>query len=371
MYKKIKLIFVVSTLSSGGQERQLIELLKGLVQKDNIFFRLVIMTNVIYYKEFCDLKIPIDYIKRRHRKDITIFYKFFKYCKKVKPDIIHSWGPTPACYSFLISKLLNIKFINGFIRNAFIPKILDNNWIRAKITFPFSDIIIANSRAGLESYGLLNNKKGKVIYNGFDFNRMKNIKSKNKIKKIFNINTKYIIGMVSAFSDTKDYKTYIKAAEYVLQKHNDVSFVTVGDGPNLNKCKKLVSPINKEKIKFLGIQQDIESIVNIFDIGILTTYTEGISNSLMEYMALNKPVIATNGGGTKELVIDNKTGYLISRGDSSVLACKIIFLLKHQDVAQKMGNAGQNRLIKIFNLDNMVNSYIEIYKKIANSYYKK
>ena len=364
--KKIKVLFIVSNLSAGGQERQLIELLKGLAINKDINCELVIFSHNIHYNDLKKFEINIHYILRRHRKDIIVFFKFFKLCKKIKPDIIHTWGPTPAGYVFLIAKILGIKFINGFIRNAFVPKIFDNNWFRSKLTFPFSDIITSNSKAGLISYGLQNNRKGIVIYNGFDLKRIEHLEDKELIKKSFSIKTKYVIGMVAAFSDKKDYETYIKAANIVLEKKNDVTFVAVGNGPNLDKCKSLVNLIFKDRIKFLGMQEDVESIVNIFDIGVLATYTEGISNSIMEYMALGKPVIATDGGGTNELLINNETGYLVEQGNVEQLTRKMLILLENSEKAKKMGNSGRNRIISKFSLEKMINSYFQLYKNILN-----
>src|SRR5690606_31004954 len=104
---------------------------------------------------------------------------------------------------------------------------------------------------------------------------------------------KKVVGMVAAFSAFKDYKTFINAANIVLEKRNDVVFVCVGDGPKLNECKSIVQKNNSDKIIFTGKQKNVENIVNVFDIGVLSTFNEGISNSIMEYMALSKPVVVT------------------------------------------------------------------------------
>ena len=212
----------------------------------------------------------------------------------------------------------------------------------------------------------LNKNNSHYDYNGFDLNRMKHLEDKEVMKKLFNITTKYIVGMVAAFSEKKDYRTFVSAANIVLDKSKDVTFVAVGDGPNLINCKKLVRFVNKEKIKFLGKQKDIESIVNIFDIGVLATYTEGISNSIMEYMALGKPVIATDGGGTNEIVINNETGFSIEQKNVEQLSEKILSLIENPEKSKEFGITGRNRIIKNFSLETMVGSYLQLYKNILN-----
>lgn len=87
--------------------------------------------------------------------------------------------------------------------------------------------------------------------------------------------------MVATFSDKKDYTTFINAAQIVIESRDDVTFIAVGDGGNLESCKNLVKPEFQNRIKFLGRQKNVESIVNIFDVGVLATFTEGISNTIM------------------------------------------------------------------------------------------
>ena len=84
----------------------------------------------------------------------------------------------------------------------------------------------------------------------------------------------------------------------------------------------------------------------------------------MEYMALGKPVIATEGGGTGELVINGKTGFLIKGPFPKEIAEKILVLLYNNNMAEKMGLAGKKKIETDFNIDRMISSYLELYNKI-------
>ncbi len=125
------------------------------------------------------------------------------------------------------------------------------------------------------------------------------------------------------------------------------------------KCK------NKFVI-FTGKQTDVYDIINIFDIAVLSTFTEGISNSIVEYMALGKAVVATDGGGTKELIVDNETGFIIPQQSPTVLADKIEILLNNPNLRETMGRKGKQRIIDEFNLDKMVNAHVKLYNKLLN-----
>ncbi len=364
---KLKIVIVIDNLIKGGKERRLVELLNGFSSNYPVVAKLVLLKNQIDYPEIYDLPdVDVHILDRKIKKDPRVFFKLYKICSDFKPDIIHSWGSMPSVYALPIAKFCRIKFINAMISNAVCEK-GSKSWVRAKLTFPFSDVIVSNSKAGIIAHNAPW-EKSKVIHNGFNFNRVSNIESKKEIWERFSITTRFIVGMVGAFHDRKDYTTLIQAANKILNRRDDITFVLVGTGPNLESSKQMVEKISKDKIKFLGQQNEVESIINVFDIGVLTTndlvHKEGVSNSIMEYMALNKPVIATDGGGTNEIVLSNKTGFIIKPGDYQQLVDKIEFLIDHPDIAIEMGKQGKIRVIEEFGIEKMVKSTYELYQKL-------
>jgi len=357
----MKILYIIDSLYRGGKERRLIQLLKKIDEKKNISKKLVILTHFVQYKQIHELNCELIILKRKIKKDPQILYSLYKICKKWRPDIIHAWGSMPAVYSAPIAKFLNIKLINAMIADA--PYKLNlKKYIRAKLTFPFSDLIQSNSKAGLEAYSV--NKKGNIIYNGFDFERIKNLSDPEIVKIHFNINTKYVVGMVGRFHPHKDYDTMLQSARIIIKKRDDVSFLLVGAGVSLEHYKKRFT---ENKIIFSGQQTDVESIINIFDIGILSTYTEGISNAILEYMALGKPVIATEGGGTQEIVINNETGFLIPQRNPKILVKKINYLLNNTYIRKEMGKKSKERIINHFNISKMIKEHIKIYNKVLDN----
>ena len=359
----MKILHFIDTLRAGGKERQLVELLKGLSAYKEIVCELALMSKDIHYDDVNNLDIKKHYLIRKNKKDPRILAKLYKLCKEFKPDIIHSWGSMTSVYAVPVAKMLGIKLINGMIRDSAQLKLFGKAHVRSKITFPFSDVILANSNAGLKAYNAPVHKSV-CIYNGFDFNRIEMLNDKKDIRRKFHIDTEKVVGMVATFSDYKDYETYISAAKMILQKRNNVTFLAIGGGENLEKCKKMAEGGFRNKIIFPGKQEDVESIINIFDVGVLSTHGEGISNSIMEYMALGKPVVATNGGGTSEIVVDKQTGFLVPSGSPDILANKVEYLLEHLETAKQMGNASRKRLSEVFSLDIMTKKFVELYEVV-------
>ena len=354
-------------MNAGGKERRLSELIIALSSRNDIEFELVVMSNEIHYKEILQLNLTIHKLIRNSKKDFSVFKKFYKLCRNYKPDIVHCWDGMTAVYSVPACKLLNIKLVNGLVVDAPIKKtIFNKRWLRAKLTFPFSSIIIGNSRAGLAAYNVPLNK-GYLIYNGFNFQRTENLIKEDVIRQELKIDAKFVIGMVASFSKYKDYKTYFSAAQMLLSQRHDVIFLAIGNDTDSTLSKSLIDLKYKENFRLLGKKSCIESYINAMDICVLSTFTEGISNSILEYMALMKPVIATSGGGTNEIVEDTKTGFLISPTNPKELAAKIEMLLNDAALRKKIGTCGNERVHEIFSIDAMANKYVSFYKMILTN----
>ena len=359
----MKILFFVESLRSGGKERRLVELIKGLLKHDDISMELALMEEDIHYDDIASTGIQIHYVLRKNlKRDPRVFFKFYNVVKKMKPDIIHVWGNMVAIYAIPAKVLLNIPMVNNQITDA--PTDVGTSLMGPRSTFRYSDMILANSQAGLKAYNAPL-EKSSVIYNGFDFNRVSSLKEKTEVAEKFNIHTKYVVGMVASFSYKKDYNAYIKAATLVLEKNREVTFICVGSG-DATEQEQLVKEKDKNNILFLGKQQGVESIMNICDIGVLATFTEGISNSILEFMALGKPIVATGAGGCSELIAHTKNGFLLEVGNFKELANKITYLLENENERINFGNMSKKIVNDKFSITKMIDAFKTVYTSILN-----
>jgi glycosyltransferase involved in cell wall biosynthesis len=141
-----------------------------------------------------------------------------------------------------------------------------------------------------------------------------------------------------------------------------VTFLAVGAGETLSQVRDSVPPEHSPRIKFLDRRRDVESIANLFTVGVLVTnsrlHGEGISNAITECMALGKPIVATNDGGTPELVLEGQTGFLVPSHDAGVLTDRVLKLLNNAELANHFGMEGRRRIETAFSLDTMTNAYL-------------
>ena len=362
----MRILFIIDTLGAGGKERRLTELLKALKSWNDFEFELVVMSNDIHYKEIFELGITIRFITRKIRKDIALFYRFLKLCRSYRPDIVHCWDSMSAVYLAPACKLLKIKLVNGMVIDSPARQnIFNKHWLRARLTFPLSDVIVGNSRAGLKAYRAPD-RKSVVIHNGFNFERLNSIIAPEIIREQLTIETPFVVGMVASFSKYKDYPTFLRSAQLLLDERNDITFLAIGNGTDSEDCRTLIEKQYLSHFRLLGKKTHIESFVNTMDVCVLSTFTEGISNSILEYMALGKPVIATSGGGTCELVTDRVTGFLIRPSDPGELSGMIGLLLNDKNLRDEIGSKAKSRIEEHFSMDHMIRKYMDLYNNKAD-----
>lgn len=362
----MKIIFFTESLVCGGKERRLIELLQYLKSNTDYEMVLVITEPMVHYDYVFDMGIPILIFKRRIKYDPLPFLRFLKYCRRFKPDIIHAWGRMTTFYSIPTKLILGNPIITNMIADAqrIYKKISIKN-LFFTLDVIFSDLVIANSRAGLIAHEV-NSPKALVIKNGVRLERFNRDIDSIKIKNELGVTTNYIIIMVAAFSLQKDYDFFLDLAKEICKTRNDVTFVAVGDGPEWKRINERISKENIQNVVLTGAKKDVESIIAASDIGILCTYSEGISNAIIEYMAMGKPVISTDIiGGSKEIIEEGETGFCVEK-DLKKVTSLINLLLDDKTLRDLMGKKAKETIFSQFSIERMGKEYLTLYQKLLN-----
>ncbi len=368
--QSIRVLHIIDSLVAGGKERQFVELLKGLEARSDVSCEAVVMSDVIEYPEFRSLKSVCHTVLRRSRYDPTVFGRLFSLVRDFRPHIVHSWNSMCSIYAAPVARLLGAKFINGAVRDA-PPRfsLANTDILRVAALTPFAHAVVGNSRAGLAAYKVPQ-AKAVCIYNGFDSQRLAGIDPPSSVCARLGIHTSHVVGMVASFAPRKDYATYLTAAARILHQRRDVTFLAVGDGEARARIATDMAVVENPRIMILGRRNDVEAIVNALSVGVLTSnaglHGEGISNTIMEYMALGKPVIATNCGGTSELVQEGRTGFLIANRDVNALTARIVQLLDDDGLRDRLGENGRRRISENFSLELASAEYVELYRRLLS-----
>jgi len=160
----------------------------------------------------------------------------------------------------------------------------------------------------------------------------------------------------------KGVQDLLHAFELVKKRTPDASLIIVGDGDYRSKLEEIAG----SDVKFLGElpQEQVANVLATADIFVHPSYSEGQPSAVAEAAAIGLPVIATNVGGTRELVEDNITGYLVDPRNTQALTDKILTLLKDTDKARHMGQAGREKMLRDYHWTAMVDSYDKLFRGV-------
>ncbi|RJP28763.1 MAG: glycosyltransferase [Candidatus Omnitrophota bacterium] len=375
------ILIIVDNLAAGGAQRQIIEYLK-LADKNIFYFKVVNLDSDVTILENDIKQIGLEVINIRHKGffNLSTLFKLYKIIKYEKPAIVHTFLFTSDLYGRIAAKLAGIPVIISSVRNI-------DKWqkwhhrLADRILANVTDKITINAeciRPYLVNTKKLPKEKIVTIYNGIDLNRFDNLREPKSIKAELCISDKALmVGMVSRFSEQKDYDTLLKVAQEISKEREDVYFVCVGDGklkPILDsrfsiRPKGVLSEAegrDTRNIKFTGLRSDIPDLINAMDICVLSSHYEGCPNVILEYMACSKPVIASNVGGCAELVANGKSGFIVPPGDINSLKDKIVLLLDDKELRLRMGKEGRGLVEAKFISQRMVKETEGLYKQLLN-----
>jgi len=312
--------------------------------------------------EFIDL--PLNRRGMNPITDLKLIYSYYKYIKKIKPDIVLSYTIKPNIYGGLVCRILNIPFmpnITGLgtaIENEnFVQKILV---ILYKLAYKKANCVFFQNK---ENYEFFKSKKIKI-------NKYRIVPGSGVNIKQFSLlpyPSDEIINFVfiSRIMKEKGIDYYLAAAEYIRNKYPNTRFHVLGFCEE-NYEKKLKELNDKGIIEYHGMQSDVCKFYKISHCTVHPTYyPEGMSNVLLESCACGRPIITTNRSGCKEIVVDGVNGFVIQQKNSKDLIEKIEKFIKlDYEAKRKMGLEGRKKVEKEFDRQIVVDAYMNEIKKV-------
>jgi sugar transferase (PEP-CTERM/EpsH1 system associated) len=179
-----------------------------------------------------------------------------------------------------------------------------------------------------------------------------------------------IIGTIGRFQSVKDPMNLAEGFIRLLENRPELTararLVMIGDGPLREPVmRRLAEAGYGELVWAPGSRNDVEAILPAFDLFVLPSLAEGISNTLLEAMACGLPVLATAVGGNPELVTDGESGTLIPAADSSAMATMLERYVRDKSLRLSQGKAGRKRVEEKFSITAMVDSYVRLYDNLG------
>lgn len=369
--KKTNILFCILYLAHGGTEKQLITLINGLdrskftphlccINKSNIESSFL-EDALSLFKEIKCGKIHLDFKSFKNLSSILYILELSRYIRRNKIDIVVSYFIDPTIMSFVASKLSFRKTRQvvsfrdmGLLRNSQHKVLM--KWIYHRTPF-----LLANSEAVKQDYVENDNipaDKITVIYNGIDIEKFMKIQRTQKRPDV--------IGIIANLNRrVKRVDVFLRAAACIYEKRKETSFIIIGEGKLKTELKILASKLGiNNKVNFVGRSYDVDKDLKKIHIGVNTSETEGFSNVILEYLASGIPVVATNTGGNREIIVENKNGFLFTVNDYKELAEKTLLILDDETLYAKLSSNSRKSVSDRFENSIMVNNYELYFHKI-------
>lgn len=362
----MKIGMITDHLRGGGKERRMVELVKALSSQGQYEF-IIMMTegadeNDCAYKTVFETNARFYYLGGVSK--LSKPKKLLDIVNKEEIDIIHYWAPSIHAYMVLpIWFQHKVPILNSSITSA--RRQGGGKFWLVRMSYSLFDCILSNSQQALK-VNKVPKSKAVCIYNGFDPKRAIIKRQPEEVRLQMGINSKYIVSMAGEYSYRKDWPMFVKAANQIVLQGIDVTFIAMGGG-DPSQYEQIIDCDErcKKRIRFVGRETDVESVFNASDIVVHASCIEGVSNSILEGMAVGKPIVSTKGPyvGTAEIVSDGVNGFLVDYHDYVAFAEKISLLLNDEDLRIRMGHFSNSIVKERFGIDQMTNAFAQLYHK--------
>jgi len=240
-------------------------------------------------------------------------------------------------------------------------------------SYRFSHVVHANSEAvktfligeGVPAHKIV------TLYNGLDMARvtLRDPSTRDRVLSRLGLpsDRPFITIVANMRHPIKNHRMFMRMAAQVHSVSPKAAFILAGEGELIPELKAYAAELGViDSCFFIGRCDDVASLLFVSDICVLTSRAEGFSNSILEYMAAGRPVVATNVGGASEAIVENSTGYLVPSDDDKAMAERVTRLLNDGPLACEMGRCGRERVIQFFSDQAQLKNTSALYDRLLD-----
>lgn len=289
--------------------------------------------------------VPLDKTGLSVFGDLKYLLELVRLFKKEKPDVTLGYTIKPVIYGSIAAKIAGVENINSMVTGAgyvFTAETGKAKIIRLvvsmlyRVAFRCADTVIFQNSDDLSEFvnrGLVSREKCKVVNgSGVNMAKFKPVKYPENLTFF----------MLSRVMYSKGVREYLQAARRVKALYPEVRFILLGALENIQdslSMDELEPYISANVIEYFGETDNVADYYRRCSVYVLPSYREGTPRTVLEAMAMGRPIITTDAPGCRETVIDGYNGFLVPVQNSDALAEKMIWFIKNQDKISTMGRA--------------------------------
>jgi sugar transferase (PEP-CTERM/EpsH1 system associated) len=367
------IVHIVHRFDTGGMENGMVNLF-NVLPPERFRHTVVALTDYSDFRRRINAQ-PVDFhaLKREPGNGLGWTLRLWKLLRQLKPDLVHTRNLAALEAQFVAAAAGVRATVHGeHGRDVF--DLYGQNWkynLLRRAAKPFVSNYIAVSR-DLETWLRVAirvpPRKLHQIYNGVDGDRFhpREGARPDVLPSGFADARSVVFGSVGRMAEVKDYPTLVRAFIQLVQQHPVVAararLTIVGEGPARSTCQALLDEAGLAHLAWLpGERHDIDVVMQAFDVFVLPSKNEGISNTILEALASGLPVIATAVGGNVELVEDGVNGALVAPGDPEGMAQALLGYLDKPGRIAEQGRLARLHAEQRFSIPVMAEAYATVY----------
>jgi glycosyltransferase involved in cell wall biosynthesis len=363
----IKVAHLFDTSGPGGAEKVLVTLVREL---DPSRFQSIpcVRKNSWMHNELSQKNREFFFLKDSRSFDIAFLARIVNFLKQQRVDVVHSHEFFMNLYSTAAANLASIPAVatvHGGIEYCSLK-------MRRRLAYRFVALkgcmvtVCHQVAERVHKTVGIPMKRMRTIYNGIG-TQLPNGADLKKLRFELGLpDGTPVIGMVGNLYPVKGYSFFIRSMQQVKSRFPDARFIICGRGKLQPELESLARQCGLENsLQFLGFRPDVRRLLQVMDIFVLSSLSEGLSLAILEAMDAGKPTVVTNVGGNPEIVVDGETGFLVPAQNPEALTERVSLLLRDRSLSKQMGQKGRQRVLSLFSRERMVQNYQNLYEALV------
>lgn len=369
---RICILHVMDSLSNGGLENGVLNLIKHMDAEQFEHSICTVRALGVNAERLPADRVQLLHLGKREGSRFQLL-ELRRAIREIRPDVVHSrnWGAIEAVVAARLTRSCAVVHSEHGLESSAAAHELWRRVAFRRLAFELADRVLCVSRQLRDLYSRLTRFPGHrmtVIHNGVDSRRFcPDPEARARLRRELGIpESDFCIGCVGNLSPVKDHGTLLHALERSGQAARGWHMLIAGEGPERPKLAALAREVARcgVQISFLGASDRIPELLNAFDVYVLPSVNEGLSNSLLEAMATGLPVIASDVGGNPEVVHDGISGLLFAAGGVDELSDHLLKLYARTRLREELGDAARRRIREEFSIESMVQNYKHLYRSL-------
>ena len=359
----MRILFITSSSINGGAQKHIREMFKSLLGLGhNMYIAAPNGWLLDELRDYKDRTFPLDSLKSGVRCISDVM-------ENVKPDITNTFILSGGILGTLAWRKKKYGKLFVTVNN---PVIYDGISTIGKLFYPHmyrwmskyvSAFLVKSDKVRDEVNNIIKDSKPVLsIKNGIDFTIFNKDAAYADLKSELGIcKSDIVITNVAVLNERKGQQHLIEAVN-ILRKRYSIHLMLAGEGPSLQSLVRLTEQLRVQSyVHFLGRRSDINRVLANTDIFVLSSYHEGLPNSLMEAMAMGLPCISTNVGGVEQLITDHLNGIIVESKSSSSIIKALEYFINQKDSARKMGTEAYRKMVTNYRQPIVSKELVDIY----------